>query len=51
MKTYSEMAENFYKHFISVQETQKKEKEKADRKAQKEREKAERKAQKEREGK
>lgn len=51
VKTYSELVEKFYKHFISVQESQKKEKEKADRKAQKEREKAERKAQKEREGK
>ena len=42
VKTYSEMAEKFYKNFLSVQETQKKDKEKAERKAQKEREKAER---------
>ncbi len=42
VKTYSEMVGKFYKHFVSVRETQKKEKEKADRKAQKEREKAER---------
>ena len=40
VKTYSELVGKFYKHFASVQETQKKEKEKADRKAQKEREKA-----------
>ncbi len=39
VKTYSELVGKFYKHFASVQETQKKEKEKADRKAQKEREK------------
>lgn len=43
VKTYSEMAGRFYKHFVSVQETQKKEKEKAERKAQREREKAARK--------
>ena len=40
VKTYSEMVGKFYKNFASAQETQKKEKEKADRKAQKEREKA-----------
>ena len=40
VKTYSELVGKFYKHFASVHETQKKDKEKAERKAQKEREKA-----------
>ena len=40
VKTYSEMAGKFYKNFVSAKESQKKDHEKAERKAQKEREKA-----------